>query len=270
MGSTLPLLLLLSLAPAQGEKLALNNARSTYGVLGPERPDDKYLPGDILCVTFDIENLKADDTGLVSYKMGLETRNKKGEKQYSRDPQEIKVLLTLAGGRMPAFAVIEIGSDTPAGEYTMAVTVTDQNAKTTETLTRKYEILPKAFGLTRIHATYNFFNSTQGPPAPAVGVAGQNYLMNVWAANFERAKEGGDPDVTAEMTVLDEEGKATLAKPFTGGFSKDVPEKLTSMPMQFLLELNRPGKFTIKLKATDRLAKKTAEATYRLTVVESK
>ena len=40
--------------------------------------------------------------------------------------------------------------------------------------------------------------------------------------------------------------------------------------MQFWLPLNRAGKFTVKLKATDVIGKKTAELSFPITVYDSK
>ena len=50
--------------------------------------------------------------------------------------------------------------------------------------------------------------------------------------------------------------------------SDNVSGDIILLPMYFLVELNRPGKFTIELKATDRTSKKTARASLPLTVTE--
>ena len=42
------------------------------------------------------------------------------------------------------------------------------------------------------------------------------------------------------------------------------------VPRQFPLALNRPGKFTVELQATDRISKKTAKLSLPLTSVEQK
>ena len=65
-------------APTQGE-LTLSNARPTYGILGAARKDadmPKLLPGDQICVSFDIENLKIGDDGKVQYSIGMEVADK--------------------------------------------------------------------------------------------------------------------------------------------------------------------------------------------------
>ena len=70
--------------------------------------------------------------------------------------------------------------------------------------------------------------------------------------------------------MLDQNGKPTVEKPPTGEVSKDVPDKLLALPMQFLLDLNREGSFTVELKATDKVSGKTATVSFPLTVQKSK
>ena len=60
---TLALVAAMSFTPAQGG-LSLSNERITFGgEFGPTRPDTKFLPGDIVFIAFDINNLKADAQG---------------------------------------------------------------------------------------------------------------------------------------------------------------------------------------------------------------
>ena len=73
------------------------------------------------------------------------------------------------------------------------------------------------------------------------------------------------------MTVRDESGKATTAKPFVGEANKNIQQQFTKiLPMQFVLPINRSGKFTIELKATDKISNKTAKLTFPVTVLEQK
>ena len=45
---------------------------------------------------------------------------------------------------------------------------------------------------------------------------------------------------------------------------------ITAIPISLPLQLNRPGKFTVELIATDRTNKKTTKVTFPLQVVELK
>ena len=76
---------------------------------------------------------------------------------------------------------------------------------------------------------------------------------------FARAKEGAQPNVSLEVRILDDQGKPTVARPTTGMVNKDVPSEAQALPMQFPVLLNRGGKFTLELKATDKVSGKSVE-----------
>ncbi len=267
MWTTLGLIAALSLAPGQTSGgLNLTNIHSTYGLLGATRNESKLLPGDIYFVAFDIEGVKTSDTGEVSYSMGMELTDGNKKVWYKQEPQQLKALISLGGNRLPAFANIQVGVDQPPGRYTLTVNVTDLAAKTSKAFSREIEVLPPAFGLVRVNLT----SGPQGPPAAFVELAGQHVWVNFSAVGFELNPKKA-PDLSVEMVVLDENNKPTLPKPMTGS-AKQKEEVLEgkAVPMQFYLALNRPGNFTVKLKATDNLSKKTSEATLPIRVIEAK
>lgn len=268
MWTTVALVAALSTAPGQASpgagQLTLSNVRNTYGFLGAERADDKLLPGDSYFVTFDIQGIKVSPEGKVLYSMAMEVTDAKGKVQFRQDPKDLETFNTLGGTQLPAFAHVDIGLDQPPGDYTVKVTVTDRTTKATQSLTRKIEVLPRAFGLVRPQLTNG------GSFVPPLGVPGQEYLIHFAAIGFERDKAKKQPNVSVEMTILDEAGKPTLSKPFTGEVTDNVPADAPAVPMQFLLKLNRSGKFRVELKATDLVSKKTATLRFPLTVIEQK
>jgi hypothetical protein len=268
MWTTLGLIAALSLAPGQTSSgLNLTNIRSTYGLLGATRSENKLLPGDAYFVAFDIEGVKTSDSGEVSYSMGMELADGNKKVWYKQEPQQLKALNSLGGNRLPAFAHVNIGVDQPAGRYTLTVTVTDLAAKASKSFNREFEVLPHAFGLVRV----NLSAGAQGvPPAPFIELAGQSIWVNFTAVGFGvDAKKA--PDLSVEMAVLDENNKPTLAKPMVGAAKeKEAVLEGTAVPMQFFLALNRPGSFTVKLKATDNISKKTSEVAIPVKVLEAK
>src|SRR5262249_35500606 len=161
-----------------------------------------------------------------------------------------KAVNTLGGNRLPAFANVICGSDQPPGEYTVRVTVTDLATKTKKTLERKFEVLKPDFGIVQVGLSVD---SGMQIPAPALGVAGQLVYVNFAAVGFERDTKKKQPNVAVEMRVLDDSSNPVLSKPFTGEASANVPANDKLLPMQFLLALNRTGKFQVELKATDRI-----------------
>jgi hypothetical protein len=90
--------------------------------------------------------------------------------------------------------------------------------------------------------------------------------------DYERIPVKEQVEVAALIgdVVLDEGGKPTLGKPFAGEVRENVPATYSAVPMQFVLHLNRAGKFTVQLKARDLISKKTAELSFPLVVMEVK
>jgi len=266
MWTTLAMTAALAFAPAQGE-LTLTNVRPSHGLFGPTRKDAddlKLLAGEVFLISFDIEGLKVASDGEVQYSVGMEVTNNKDNKVlFKKEPEELKAYNILGTSRQPAFASVEIGTDTPPGEYTMTTTVTDRAGKASKKISKKFEVLRKAFGLVRLQLTY-----PNGPFAPPLGVPGQTLLVNFAAIGFERDKKSKEPNVAASMRVL-ENGKPTLEKDATGAVNK-LAEEQSVMPLTFVLPLNRPGKFTVELKVHDKLADKTSTQTFDLNVLETK
>lgn len=257
-----------ALIPAQAGTLELTNVRVAHGVLGQERKDTKVLPGDLLVVTFDITGLEVAADGRVRYRMGMElTRKGKPKPEFKNDPEVKESVLTLGGNSLPNQAFSVIGLDTPPGEYDMKVTVEDLGkTRQTKTLVRSFEVLPPQLGFVRVSTTYE-----TGQPAPLVAVPGQTLLVNFWAVGF-KVDDKGNPDIVIEMQILDEAGKPTVGKPFTGEVKKIIKAEFAKyIPFDPIpLHLNRPGKYKIVLKVTDNLnGKKTAEQTLNLTVLDT-
>ncbi len=277
MWATLALMSALSSTPAQGGQLEVKNVRVTYGILGQERKDTTYMQGDLVVLAFDMEGLQVASNGVVKYSTSMELTGKdsngKPKTHFKQDPQEMTTVNTLGTSRLPSFALAEIGPDTAPGEYTMTVIVTDVTAKKSVKLERKFEVKPMQFGIVRPGFTYIDMNErARGAPqlAPPVGVPGQNLLLNFAVVGFELKGQMQAPNVTVQMEVQDENGKAVLEKPFTGKVDnlEDNFKKLRYIPFNFPMQLNRSGKFKIVLKATDVHTGKTVTQPLDLKVIE--
>jgi len=270
MWAALALTTVLNLAPAQSQQpLELKNVRTTHGILGQERKDEKLLPGDLLVVAFDIDGLSVKEDGRVLYAMGMELtsldkldkKDKKPRKMFTRDPQDLEAHNTLGGSTLPAFAMSVIGTDTEPGRYNLKVIVRDKQTKAEKVLNRTFEVLPKALGFVQVA-----FTNTNLEPAPPVAVPGQRLFLRCALVGFQLGKDNL-PNVTFEMQVT-EDGKPTLAKPYKGDIRTDLkksPEMMSFLPIP--LELNRPGKFKVTIKAKDNISGKSAEQSLDLNVL---
>jgi hypothetical protein len=238
----------------------------TYCQLGPARTDSKFLPGDTLFLAFDIKGVTVDKENKVQYSTTIEVCDAKGKTCYKQPSQEQTVVNVLGGNSFPAVARVDLGLDQAPGEYTLNVTVTDRASKQSKTLSQKFSVLPKGFGVVALTT------SSDADAHLPVGLmcVGESVWVNAAVVGFERDKSTGQPHVDLELRILDEQGKPTVAKPFTGTINKDVHAKAPALPLQFHLYLNRAGKFTIEGKATDKVSGKTSRVSFPITVLPHK
>jgi len=277
MWTTLALMSALSWTPAQAPRLELKNPRVTYGILGQERKDTNYLPGDMVVLAFDIEGLPVGADGLIQYSMSVTLYDHKQKKEvFKKLPQRMSVVNTLGGSRLPTFALTNIGTDTEPGKYTMTVEVADGTGKISKKLERDFEVTKPAFGIVRPGLVYNLMGDEQAGAstiiyAPPVAVPGQNLMLHFAVVGFALAGNKQDPKVKVEMKVLDESGNPVLKKPFGGKATSisDEAKQLKVIPFSVPIQVNRSGKFKIVVTATDENSNgKTITQTLDLKVVE--
>ena len=248
MWTTVGLLAALSLAAGDSDRLTLTDVRTTYGILGPTRPDNKFLSGDAFVVSFNIEGAQPKG-GKIRYGIGMQVQDASGKVLYKQDPVDNEAKSPAGDNKIPAFARLEIGTEQPAGDYTLKITVEDRNGRATQDLTRPYQVLPGAFGIVRPATT----SDADGKRPTAAFRKGKPAWLNFAAVGFGWDKAKGQPRLTATMRVLDEDGRPVLARPSSGAIDQDVPRGTKAIPMQFELTLQKTGKFTVELEAVDEV-----------------
>ena len=163
----------------------------------------------------------------------------------------------LGGTSLPLYAFWPIKADTPAGDYTMKLTIKDRKGKATATVTKSFEVLKKKLGFVRVVID------------PPLGVVGQQATVYCTLIGYELSKKTKAPHVTFEMKILDDKGKETLKKtPFKNDIKidrKETPGEMVFLPMG--ISLHKPGKYKVVLKATDKVGGKSTEETLELSVV---
>jgi hypothetical protein len=268
--TTLALAAVLGVAPAQPTELKLTNVRTTVGELGPARAVGPVLPGDVLFIAYDVEGLTIDAEGVARYSMLMEVTNAAGMRilppaTEKAEPRELSDFVPLRGNKMPARAYITVGLDQPPGAYNCKITVADLKTKGQATLNMKFEVAKKEFGIVAVYTSYD---SRGELSAPTTGQVGQTLYIQFSIATFERDPKTKQPDVEMEFQITDDKGAATLPTPRKhiqdAKSAQQVKEGDGAFALQFPLFMNRPGKFTVEMKATDRVSKKTF--TYKLPV----
>jgi hypothetical protein len=250
--------------PAAG--LAITNARRVVGELGGPRPDGPILPGDVVTLAFDVDGITLNADGIANYTLAMETVDKAGKVLFKDAPAARQDYVPLGGRRIPARAFVMVGLQQPAGDYTLRVTVTDVASKATARTEHKYTVLPPGFGVVGVNTSYDDGNRLS---APTSGTVGQAVWLHFGVVGFQRDPKTKQPKITAEMTITDEKGQPTLAKPTSVTLDAGVAEADTTFFLRFYLYMTRPGKFTVTLKVTDALGGKSATYTLPLTVLPS-
>jgi hypothetical protein len=266
MWSSLVLAAALAPAPAQPGGLQLSNVRMTVGELGPARQSARVLPGDILFIGYDIDGLTIDKDGIAKYTMAMEVLDGANRPVFKQDPRPLADFVPLGGSKLPARVFITIGLDQDAGMYTCKVTVTDPVTKTANSLMVKFEVAKRDFGVVAVHTTYDERGEYV---APTSGVVGQTLFIQFSVPSFQRDPKTKQPNVEFVFTILDERGQPTLKEPRKHIQDMGVDEKAGAFAMRFPVFLSRPGKFTVRITATDRVSKKTATYDLPITVTPS-
>jgi hypothetical protein len=256
--------MLLGLGTGQAGNLSVANERLTYGHLGPQRESAKYLPGDVIYLIFEVQNMTFDSAGKASYAVGLEILDGKNTELLKQKPRSATTRNYLGGTTLPCAANMQIPLETAPGNYILRVTVIDNATKKTVTAERKIEVQPKAFGLVQVGTSADQDATIAWSP---VGVVGDSIYLNFSAIGFARDPKTKQPHIKAVMRVLDEKGQPTGSAKMNGEAKSDVPENMPVVPMQFGITLNRTGRFTLELTATDVLSGKTATVTFPVRVL---
>ena len=260
MKRTLAALVVLCLVPGLAPAVDIKNIRPSFGPLGPSRTTTKFLPGDVLFITYDIDALAVDEkTGKAIYETKLEFLDDKQMVLFERKtPNE--VVPNLGGARMPGDLHVIIGKDFTPGKYTVKLTVTDKLAKQSKAILYPIQVLPRAFGFI-------------GVMAPAVGLTNQHYLAEFGLVGFVPDAKTKLPKVEITIRVLDQNDKPVVRESKIM-LPEDLPkntngETLELVPLSFPLYLNRTGQFQIDITAVDKNGKNAEiQMRFPLTVVD--
>jgi hypothetical protein len=249
----------LGLLPNLASAVEIKNVRPCYGPFGATRYEAKCLPGDVLFMVFDIDGLVLDKAGKASYTTTLELLDDKGTVLF-KNPTKNEVIPALGGMRMPGDLHVIMGPKQAPGAYSIRLTVNDHNgdAGKDKKFTYKFDVLKETFGFV-------------GVSAPAVGFPGQRYATGFGLVNLKLdAKD--QPSAELTIRVLDERSKP-VGDSVKLTFPRDLPENTNLKEANFIpwthpIFLNRPGRYTVEVIATDKNAKATATMSYPVTVID--
>lgn len=250
--------LTLGLLPTLSSAVELKNIRACYGPFGAKRHEPKYLPGDLVFMAYDIDGLVLKG-GKASYTAKLELLDDKGNVLFG-NPTKNEVIPALGGLCMPGDLHVILGPKQAPGAYSIRLTVNDHNgvAANDKLFTYKFEVLKETFGFV-------------GVSAPAIGFPGLRYQTEFALVNLKLDAKN-QPDAELTIRVLDD-NKKPVGNSLKLTFPHDLPENTNLKETNFIpwihpIFLNRPGRYTVEVVATDKNAKVTATISYPMTVLD--
>jgi hypothetical protein len=266
--TALALAALLGAAPPRPD-LKLTNVRMTVGELGAPRDSNKFLPGDVVFIAYDIEGLTIDADGNTRYALAMEVTNPAGKIIIDQRPSDRLDFAPLRGNRIPARAYVTVGLDDEPGQYRCKLTVTDPSTRQSADLTVTFEVLKKTFAIVAVYTTHDPKGEIA---APTSGFVGDTLWIQYTIAAFERDAKTMQPDVGIQFQFYDENGNAILVDARNQPVPRKHIQDAKTVPpvkvgagtfgLRFPVFLNRPGKFVVQMTATDNVSGKTF--TYKL------
>ena len=198
-------------------------------------------------------------------------RNLKDKVKFKRGAERAEGhRLAARASKLPGRAYVIVGLDELPGQYNCKVTVTDPSTKLTASLAVKFEILKKDFGVVAVYTSHDQKGELT---APTSGQVGDTLWIQYVITSFERDPKTKQPNVEIQFQIYDDKGKAILVNAKNEPVPRKYIQDATSFPPvkddaglftgQYMVFLNRPGKFVVEIKATDRVSKKSSSTNCR-------
>lgn len=253
-------------ATAAHAKLELQNVQPAYGPLWPERPSDTFFTRDVLCYRFLVAGLQPDEGGQAGLDVTLKLTDAAGGLVLYQPMPRATPWVGVPGSRCLAYAAAQLDRQVPPGRYTLGVTVKDTQSGEEATFSRAVTVQAPAFG---VGACQLHSDPDRKVPAGSTVQAGQTLFYLVSAVGYDRSQ--GRFDVLARVRLLDAEGHEMVGHPPDLPMTRDnldgVPEGM-SLNYTNAVTLSIPGRYTLRVTFTDRIANQTASLDVPLHVRE--
>ena len=262
---TLATLFLIAATQAAHAKVEIRDVQAAHGMLGPERTNTDYLPGDEVFFRFTVAGAQTTKEGQLSGEIRMTVADSTG-KAVLRQTAPVQHTLAFGGDRFPAKAVVELGHQFPTGEYKLTVEYTDRVSGESDAFARTFNCKPAEFGLVRVR----FASDEAGQSATRVdGVVGQPLHLKLVAVGFDKDK--GLIDLEMDVRVFDAKGRPVAPRGVQAKVRSDDADTVkTANEATFSAELTRtrPGDFILKITVTDKQSGKATTFEAPMRVIE--
>ena len=237
----------------------------TYGPNGAERPTEVF-PGDTFYVKARLSGIATQSdgkpNGFIVAALYRPAPNTVPVFQLPR--YDINDKIILGGDSTTQFLHFYLPRDIDPGKYFIRVYVSDEISGENTIKELPFDVLPRtAFGVINLAYCHD---SNHLIPACVTITVGEVIYLNANFVGFDTAT--GETHVTCKLTILDT-NKTVVFEAEEFDVRRPAPAVESAIPVNYILKIDRAGKFMVKLEATDQIAKKSVEYRMPLIAVES-
>jgi hypothetical protein len=220
----------------------------------PGQKESVGYPGDWVCFRYLVTGFQTNADGRVNAQTTLTLTDASGKEvvSVSKPWSQAAVLGMGAASHIIGF---EVTDKLPPGEYSAKVVVQDSAGGCSASFSRPVTIRPVEWAISAIE----FFRDPEGRfQASLNATLGEQLFYKVKIIGQEKDRV----DCELRIEVLDSAGKDVLTKPCVFPCVADNAEVLRNLPFLradgIMPTFTRPGKFTLRVTATDRIKNRTA------------
>jgi hypothetical protein len=241
----------------------------TQGFLGPERPTADYYRQDEVCLHYVLTGVRTDAGGEFDLTLAYKLFDPTGALVWQNQGSG-KGGMLLGGGTLVGHFELPLDHPyLPPGEWKFEVVATDNASKQSATLDRKFRYKPLDLAVVRPMFAVDDQFKVPARPTAAIANVPLHFRGKVVGFALDRGTHGS-ADLEITIHYVDADGH-DLGKPFEMHMQQKAPEPITPLAccdFNATLVPNRAGKFTIRVVAHDKVAKKTATLDVPLHVQE--
>jgi hypothetical protein len=232
------------------------DVKFTHGPFGPERSPAVFHSRDEVWMHYSVTGLQTDAEDRIDVATEYKLIDPMGTVAF-RTSQPAKTDLLLGGGTVSG--VFNVPLDIPylpEGEWTVEITITDNVAKRSTTQALKWTHKPREFAFVRMAFARD--DQFKVPAQLTAAVVGQPIFLRNKLVGYVR--DHGKLEIDVEMVIMDAEGREVMKpRQFPGRHQLEGdPSPMESWDFNGNFVPNRPGQFTIRFTAHDRIGDKTA------------
>jgi hypothetical protein len=235
---------------------AFEGVRLTYGPHGPQRPDQRVLPGDQIDLEFVVRDVGKSREGEEDLAAAGELLDPTGKKLRDLPTPPAQAPLFRDGSTLTGAASFLLDHDQERGNYRVRCRLTD---KVTNDRVASFEhpvvVRPKEFGATRLRLTLDKEGTL---PAGCRLTIGHQYFLHLNVVNFEHKER--EIYASTRVSMRDRDGKDVLPAPIApvGTPQRNVADAFSYYDVHpGPLNPVKPGEITIVVEVEDVIGKKT-------------